>query len=223
MPRFGETGEKLRHDGARVGRDRDFRGEVRAENVWIDVHVDEVLGDRAAEAARGNLGESRSDREQAVAIPERILGGGHRRAREAHARVQRMRRRKRRKALQRRRDRRPEALGDACHVVRDVDGAPPHEEAGRPRFLEEVDRRFEKTRLGRLRRRGRLEDGQLVDRLLEELEVHRDLDENGAGTPVTAVRYASKIAGTISACVFGCHDPFVRPFRIPCRSSSWSW
>ena len=177
----GEAGEKAGHDGARVARDRHLRGKVRTENPGIDVHVDEVLGNPAAEAARGNLGEPGADREQAIAVHEGVLGRRHRRPGETHARVEGMGCRKRGKALKRRRDRRPEELGDTGHVIGDVDGAPAHEEAGEARLLEEVDRSFEKTLLGLCGRRGRLEDGQLLDRLLEELQVHGDLDEDRAG------------------------------------------
>src|SRR5512141_3121945 len=50
------------------------------------------------------------------------------------------------------------AAGDA---VRDGHGAPPHEEAGGTRLLEEVGRRLEETRVRRLGRRGRLEGREL--------------------------------------------------------------
>ena len=179
---LGEAGEKARHDCARVARDRDLRGEVRAENVPGRC--------RRGSGSRGPCSRSSPSGSRRIAFRSRA-GSRSRRTR-SRRRAPRRREKpmpacrgcvggKRRKALQRRRDRRPEALGDARDVVRDVHGAPAHEDAGRTRLREEVDRLVEKTRLRRLRRRGRLEDGQLVDRLLEELEVDRDLDEDRTG------------------------------------------
>ena len=104
---FEAFDERRNHD-ARVTHDSDLRREIAAHRFRRDVDVDQIRRHPAAETAGGDFAEAGADGKQAVAPAERVFGGRHRGAAEAHAGVQRMIAGKGRQALQRGGDGRPQ-------------------------------------------------------------------------------------------------------------------
>ncbi len=143
--------QPAQHDGG-VALERDARRIVRIENRGIDVDVDQVGRRLVAVAAGGDLAESRTHREQAVAILEGVFGGGNGGAAEAESGVQRVIARKRTQPLQRRADRRTEALRELDEFTGRIDGAPADVNAGTRGPCEQarslLDRRGRAARLG---------------------------------------------------------------------------
>ena len=107
---LGQRREQAREHGDRIAFERDLGRVVGAEHGRIDVDVDQVGGRLVAVAAGRDLAEARADGEQAVAVAECVLGGGHCGTAQAEPGVQRMIRRERAQALQRRGHRRAEPI-----------------------------------------------------------------------------------------------------------------